>query len=148
LPGRHGEHLVRHHKAEQHAVDEADAALQLLGEGKAHQGIAQIDDELRERRFKQRAAAENEGKPGELPGAGDVRHADGHAARHGHHAERDGDGKITQANGHAVVKARPERILDGRGGLLCLLQGEHLEKRMGRGRGYLKNSPPSLPSGV
>lgn len=72
----------------------------------------------------------------------------GRAARHGHHAERDGDGKITQANGHAVVKARPERILDGRGGLLCLLQGEHLEKRMGRGRGYLKNSPPSLPSGV
>lgn len=38
-----------------------------FGRGKGSSGIAQIDDELCERRFKQRAAAENEESPANCP---------------------------------------------------------------------------------
>ncbi len=87
------------------------------------------------RRFKQRAAAENEESPASPALVTFVMlmatAAHRQAARHGHHAERDGDGKDSPGQ-WARRRESPPRKNSGRARWLLYLLQEHLE--MGRGR--------------
>ena len=83
LCGTDTEDLVRDAVGGKEPVREREALVELLGEGKRHERIADVDGELHERHFEERTARRNDLHTCRLSGRGEVRQRDERSLQHG-----------------------------------------------------------------
>ena len=106
-----GENFIRIEKRDQKPGQQADLLAHPLAQRQTHQGVAAVDDQLRQHHFPQRGGGDDEGQPRELPRAGQIRGGDQHrvqrfqALRHGHGAETEAHRKISHPHRQSTVDA-------------------------------------------
>ena len=82
--------------------------VQLLGQGKAHEGIPEVNGQLSQSHFQIGTAGSNHAYAGSLSGRGDIGNGDCHGGRnrqpctHRHDAESKGNGEVSQCNGDSL----------------------------------------------
>ena len=121
--GGHREDLVGDAEGQKHPPGGGEATVQPLGQGDAHEGVAQIDDQLGQNHgddaLGQGEAVCDEIQPRLLTGRGLVGHGDDEGdegrqpRRHCRDADAEGDRQVPEADGHAV----PQSLAEG----VCLL---------------------------
>ena len=100
-------------------MEGVEASVQLLGQGQAHQGVADVDDHLSQGHLHQRAPRRNDAHAGHLSGGGQVgggnahRRGDGQPQADAQNAEAEGHRQIPQGDGDAVLQSGEELFFHG-----------------------------------
>lgn len=108
LCGGYGENFVGDAECRRHALGEPERFVQLLGQGKAHEGIPEVNGQLSQSHFQIGTAGSDHAYAGSLSGRGDIGNGDCHGGRnrqpctHCHDAESKGNGEVSQCNGDSL----------------------------------------------